>query len=928
MKKILFILAFFVSVGLFASNKAEISVKGVCCENLINPVGVDKNQPRFSWVLESQERNQIQTAYQIIVSSSRNNLRNNKGDSWDSKKVESDCSIFVPYSGSELMPATRYYWKVRVWGKNGMVSDWSEPGTWQMGLFNKENWQGAKWIGYRELPDSMRLVPGFKNADDVRVGNRAKERAVVPCFRKEFEVKNEVSEATLFISGLGQYKCFINRQKVGTDFLTPGWTNYDKTVFYNSFDVTKLLQKGANAVGVIVGNGFYYINKERYVKFVTAFGEPSLISLIKLKYADGSVEHIVTDQSWKCAPSAITYSSIYGGEDYDASLEPKGWIEPEFDDSTWDNALKIKGPSGILTAEKGYPVKVMEEIAVKEVKLLSDGSYLYDFGQNASGIVELKVKGKKGARVTLIPAELITDENFPDQSASGDPFCFTYTLQGKGVETWRPKFTYYGFRYVQVKGAVPDSCSRDEASSGIVALKMLHTRNSSPLAGSFECSNELFNKTNNLIRWAINSNMQSVLTDCPHREKHGWLEQTYLMGNSLAFNFDIYHLLKKIIQDMEDAQTNEGLIPDFVPEYRQSTGGFRDSPEWGSASIILPWLIYELYGDKQIIEDAWTTMTQYADYLKSKSQNYILSHGLGDWFDLGPAEPGVSQLTPIPLTATAIYYYDLVLLSKMAGIVNREKEAMYYASWAEDVKNSFNDKFFDRENFIYSTGSQTAMSMPYAVGLVDDEYKQKVLDVLEDSIRHNGKRLTAGDIGFHFLVNALTEGGKSQLLYDMNARDDVPGYGYQLKKGATALTESWQALESVSNNHFMLGHIMEWFYAGLGGIGQNENSSGYKEIEIKPKIVGDIIYAKAEHLSPYGSIVSEWYKSNEKLRMVVNIPVNTTAKVFIPSSPGQIVTESGKNIEKLKDIKYIGTYENGMIFHLGSGDYVFEVVNK
>jgi alpha-L-rhamnosidase len=918
------LVALFSLITLSGCQQGIIRIKDLYCENYTDPVGIERSHPRLSWILESKERNQLQAGYRIIVSSSIENLNNNRGDIWDSEKVESDQSILIAFKGGELKPATKCFWKVKVWNQDGAESEWSKPGTWQMGLLHRDDWQGAKWIGYRELPDSMRLVPGAVN-NDARIGNRVKERTVVPYFRKEFSISKEISEAVLFISGLGHYEAFINGEKTGTGFLTPGWTNYDKSILYNCYDVKELLHQGINALGVIAGNGFYYINQERYFKLLTAFGEPSLISLLRLKYSDGSTENIVTDLSWKCTPSPITYSSIYGGEDYDACLEQDRWNKPDFNDTAWQSPVLIHPPAGDLLSEKDYPVSVMEVIDVKEIRTLTSGGFLYDFGQNASGIPELKVKGRRGQQIRLIPAELITEDNMANQKASGEPFYFTYTLKGDGIETWRPSFTYYGFRYVQVEGAVPDSFKQSVELPRIIELKMLHTRNSSPSAGSFECSGELFNKTNELIMWAIRSNLQSVVTDCPHREKLGWLEQTHLMGGSIHYNYDICHLYSKIVRDMREAQIPDGFVPNFVPEYKQSTGGFRDSPEWGSASVILPWLIYKWYGDTSIINEAWPMMCGYVDFLKSKADHHILSHGLGDWFDLGPKNPGPSQLTPLPLTATAIYYYDLVLLSKMAGVLKKQNEMDYYASWAADVKTAFNNRFYDPVSGVYSTGSQTAMSMPWCAGLVDDENKDKVMDILADSILANGKALTAGDVGFHYLVSALTQGGKSQLLYEMNARDDIPGYGYQLKKGATALTESWAALESVSNNHLMLGHLMEWFYEGLGGIGQGESSSAYREIVIKPEIVGDITFTRASYNSPYGKIICEWRKSDEKLFFNVTIPVNTTARVFIPTDSDSVIKENGKHIDLNDDIKFLGEDKDRKIYQLGSGNYSFKI---
>ena len=369
----------------------------------------------------------------------------------------------------------------------------------------------------------------------------------------------------------------------------------------------------------------------------------------------------------------------------------------------------------------------------------------------------------------------------------------------------------------------------------------------------------MLNRIHRLIDYAIKSNMQSVLTDCPHREKLGWLEQTYLMGNGVHFRFDIAQLYRKQVSDMIDAQTAEGLVPDIAPEYVEFLGGFRDSPEWGSAAVILPYLLWKWTGDTRIIETAWPMMFDYARYLEKKSSGHILNYGLGDWFDLGPKSPGVSQLTPVALTATAIYYHDVNLLAEMAAVTGKPEKEML-EKWAENIRTAFNSRFFDRERRVYSTGSQTAMSMPLCVGIVDPPSREKVFTNLVDSIVAGNKALTAGDVGFHFLIEALTRGGASDLIFDMINRDDVPGYGYQLKKGATALTESWPALENVSNNHLMLGHVMEWFYAGLGGIGQAPASSGYREIEIRPEIPGDLTFVNTSFHSLPGWIRSNWKK--------------------------------------------------------------------
>lgn len=900
-----------------------IEITDLKCNFKNNPVGIDRS-PQFSWILNSDTRNQFQSAYYILLSDDSLLLNENTGNMWDTKKVISEQSINILYDGKALDPGKEYFWKVKVWDKDGKESEWSSPSQFTTGLFERKDWSGAQWIGYEEIPDSLILVPGVHPwGNDVK--NLALRRAIVPLFRKEFNTKSEIESAYLFISGLGHYKAFINGQQISDDFLSPGWTDYQKTCLYNTYDISGHLLEGENAIGVIVGNGFHNNNNERYRKLLITYGMPKMIALINITYKDGTSENIVSGTGWKTTPSPVTYSSIYGGEDYDARLEQPDWDMAGFNDRSWQNALSVKDPGGILVPEITSPVRIMESFIPEKICKSGEDTFLYDFGQNASGIIQVKVKGREGQKIRLVPGELINNDRSINQRATGEPFYFEYTLKGDSTEIWQPLFTYYGFRYVQVEGAGTASDSITGNRPEILELKLLHTFNSASRVGKFSCSSELFNSINKLILYAIQSNLQSVVTDCPHREKLGWLEQTYLMGGSVHYNFDIYNLYLKQVNDMMDSQTDEGLIPSIAPEFVHFENGFLDSPEWGSAGIILPWLIYNWYGDKSVMARAWPMMLKYIEYLDNKADDHILSHGLGDWYDLGPERPGYAQLTPKELTATAIYYYDVNLMVSMAAILNHAEEEQRLAKLADEIKNAFNKKFFNNDTKIYSTGSQTAMAMPLCVGLVNEDDRDEVFKNLIDIINKNGKALTAGDIGFHFLVEALTQGGASELVYEMNNRDDVPGYGCQLKKGATALTESWAALESVSNNHLMLGHIMEWFYKGLCGINQEENSVAYKRVVINPSIVGDFAEVTGKYYSPYGIIKSEWKRNARVLIMNITIPVNVTARICIPATDPDIVFEGRKPLKDVKDIKFEVVENDRLIIETGSGNYRFEV---
>jgi alpha-L-rhamnosidase len=906
--------------------KKNLKIDTTFCENKPEPLGVNTENIRFSWNMTSPERCIEQTAYQILFSEKIENLKKEKSILWNSGKINSNQSILVTYTGPKLASGTTYFWKVKVWDNKGNESEWSKPACLTTGLFSSGDWGEAQWIAYDKLDSVNRIVPGIHVPMFYpEWKNRVTGEHVLPILRKEFEAKKKLKEALVFVTGLGQYELRLNGTKVGNHFLSPGWTDYDDSNLYNIYNITSQVKSGKNAFGMMLGNGFYIIPNTRYRKLITAYGNPKMILKLQLKYEDGSSETIVSDKSWKVWQSPVTYSSIYAGETYNATMEQTEWDCTGFDDSGWKNSLVVNASNKKLLPEMDYPVAVCETIFVKTVKPIPTvkNSYLYDFGQNASGIVELEVLGKKGDTVKIYPAELIKESLEADQKATGSPYYYTYILKGNGVEKWAPRFSYYGFRYAQVIGAVPDTLKGNSGLPRIKSLKFLHTRNSSPETGSFATSFDLFDRVDQLIKWAIKSNLQSVMTDCPHREKLGWLEQTYLMGGSIHYNYDVYHLFNKLVDDMIEAQTPGGMVPAIVPEYCIMPGEFRDSPEWGSAAIFIPWMIYKYYGDIRPMEKAWQMMAGYMEHMKSRSDNHILSFGLGDWYDLGPKDPGFAQLTPVAATATAIYFYDALLMNRMASLIGKENEAKKYAAWAEEIRTAYNSKFLNPKTNIYSTGSQTAIAMPLVLGLVPENLKDKVFQTLIESINKSGKALTAGDVGFHFLVKALQDGGAGDLLFEMNARDDVPGYGYQLKKGATALTESWPALERVSNNHLMLGHLMEWFYNGLGGIDQTDESVAYKEVLIAPQIVKGIDSVSTDFKTPYGLIVSKWKKINGETMVEVEIPVNTKATLVLPVKGGSEILENGISVAKSSDLKLVSQTESKTILKFGSGSYNF-----
>jgi hypothetical protein len=922
--KIFFAVAVIFLLAVSSCRKAPATgliVSRIRCSGLENPIGTNK-VPDFSWMLNARHRGQYQTAYQIIVGTDSNLTNTNKDLVWNSGLTLSDKTAWIQYQGTQLESGKEYFWRIRAWDEEKNLSDWSKAGKFVTGLFTKDNWSDAKWIGYEEIPDSLLLVPGVHGNGD-NLGNIAKKRIVVPCFRKEFSIEKNISKAFVFVSGLGQYELYINGNKIGDRFLSPGWSDYGKTCFYNSFDVTDNLKQGINAIGAIAGNGFYNINRERYRKLVIAYGAPKIILKLEVHYTDGTSKIINSDESWKTAPSPITFTGIYGGEDYNAELEQEGWNSPGFKDDSWKNAMLVKEPSGVLRPETDWPVKISEVINYKKISPKKDNIFIYDFSQNASGIIKIKVIGNKGQEIRFTPGELLGNDSLITQQATGGPYYFSYILKGDKEEIWMPRFTYYGFRYIQVTGAVPDIYPNISRLPVIKNIQLLHTRNSSPESGSFKCSNELLDSIYTLIKWSIKSNLASVATDCPHREKLGWLEQTHLMGNSIKFIYDIHNLYDKVIDDMIEAQLKNGLVPDIAPEYVPFEGGFRDSPEWGSACIILPWNMYQWYGDKEVVRKAYPMMKSYLNYLNGMSVKYILSEGLGDWYDLGPKSPGEAQLTPKEITATSIFFYDAKLLGDMAELLEEKEDALSFRKMAKEIKNAFNSKFFNKAANVYSSGSQTAMAMPLFFGMVDENIKKDVLKNLIKSINENNKALTAGDIGYRYLLRTLEEAGQSQLIFEMNSKTDVPGYGYQLSKGATSLTESWAALKYVSNNHMMLGHLMEWFYSGVGGIRQAPGSSSYDKVIIYPELVGDITWAETTYKTIHGDITCNWKLEKNNLLMKVVVPVNCTAIVSIPQTNPQFIFENEVLINQSRQVKIREVSSVRTLCEISSGEYNF-----
>jgi alpha-L-rhamnosidase len=889
---------------------SRMTIKEATCEYQVNPLLVACEQPRFGWELASDLSGAKQSAYQVLVSSSRKNLQT--GDCWNSGKVLSDQSQLISYAGCALQPGQKYYWAVKVWDESGKPVQ-SVIRTFTMAPSIRQlceaSWIGAITIADSHLPQGRKdwHVPSFKNEKVRNAWNAIHPLALNSIqLRKACDIQKTLSKANLYISGLGHYELSINGNRIGKSEFDPLWSDYDKTVYYCAYDVKNNLLKGENVIGVLLGNGFYNaVGNRGYNKIWVSFGPPTLLLRLELTYSDGSKEAVLSDASWKYSLSPITYNNIYHGEFYDARLEQEGWNKPGFKEDAWRPVVVQEAPKGLLRPQTAPSVKVMKTYKVQSVKKLSSGSNVLNMGQNLSGYPLIKVQGPKGSVIRIIPGELIENDRV-SQKRSGGQYLFEYTLKGEGVETWSPKFSYYGFQYLQIDSA--DLYVHEAGSKRplVMEVQSQFVYNSTPETGTFTCSNDLYNRTHVLIQNAVKSNFQGVFTDCPHREKLGWIEEDYLNGPGLFYNYDLTTFMPKLVQDMLDGQFNNGLVPSIVPAYVDFGGDFIDSPEWGVACLVVPWMYYEYYGDASLIRNSYPMMKRYVDYLTTKADSGILNHGLGDWYDYGTHPAGYARNSPVNVSATAHYYYAIDYLLRSAKLLGNQNDAADYTVLLKKVKDSFNRKFFHAETNQYGSSSQFCNAVSLYMGLVDPSRKEEVLQNLLADISAHGNRLTTGDIGNRYLFQALAENDQNEVMYRMTNHYDAPGYGYQLQFGVTTLTEQWDPQRGSSWNHFMMGQIEEWFFKTLAGIQADPTRPGYKHFYISPVLVGDLKYVSASHKTLYGTIRVDWKITGDEFELRVDVPVNTTATIVLPK-------------DKSKALTGTRVLPNPQIFEVGSG---------
>ena len=876
----------FVFVFVFVVNSvhAHITITKTQC-NYQYGMALVTDDARVGWQMKSTRNDDRQTAYQLIITE-----RITHDTIYNSYKMltSQSQSISLP-----KLPFNNfgYSWKVRVWDKNDYVSFWSSPQDIRvMPAVIDAKWIGAISNKDANIPEGRFANTEFKkdyfkkawqNVDSLS------SRSII--LKRDFTARKNIVDAIVYVCGLGHYQLELNGMKVGDSEFAPLWSEYSKTVYYNVFDVTSLIRGASkNDISVLLGNGFYNVQRgNRYAKLQMSFGAPKLLLRLEIRYKDGSTQIIKSAEGWKYCLSPITFNSIYGGESYDATLENNMPLHP---------AKIVEAPEGEMIPQTAPPVKVMERYnifnwsripsdslaaAAKAMKRdsVSPTAIVADMGQNLSGFPEISVYGRRGQKIIIYVGEKLTPQGAVNQRETGRQHYYEYTLKGQGLDYWHPHFSYYGYRYIQVEGAVMQGQPNPDNLPVIYALNSCFVYNSAKEVSTFKCSNDLFNKAHLLIERAERSNMQAVLSDCPHREKLGWLEQDHLNGRSLLYNYDMTSYIPKIIRDITDTQRPNGMVPTTAPQYVSFGNLFDDSPEWGSALIILPFMYYEQYGDSTLITRNYPSMKQYLAYLTSRAENNILDFGLGDWYDYGPWTAGFSRNTPVALVATAHYIYDLQLMQQAAKMVGNEEDGLYFSVLYDKVVKSFNEQLYHPDSCSYATGSQCANALPLFLGICG-ENSEGVLQSLIKDIEKHGYRLTTGDVGNRYLIQSLARHGKDELVYKMFNHYDAPGYGFQLKFGATTLTEQWDPRHGSSWNHFMMGQLDEWLFMSLAGIRQQEGTYGMKHLIIEPKLIDGLTSISASTETLYGKVAID-IESNSSA--TVTIPVGCDAEVILPN---------------------------------------------
>jgi alpha-L-rhamnosidase len=828
-------------------------------ENLINPLGIDSNQPRFKWKMSDDRNGAFQTAFRLRIGTDSSRVAKGKGDFWDTGIV-SGSQIIATYEGSlPLKPFTRYFWTVQLWDHAGKKGNISEVASFETGMMGMQNWQG-EWIS---------------DAKDI-------DWKPAPYFRDEFNPSGKVKSARAYITAAGLFELSLNGKRVGDHQLDPLFTRFDKRNLYVTFDVTSFLQPGDNAIGVVLGNGWYNHQSTAVWDFHKAHwrNRPRFLMNLRLTYEDGRVETISTGSGWKTSSGPLIFNSIYTAEHYDARLEQPGWDLPSFNDQSWEPAQTVPSPSGNIFAQAVQPIRQVVEIPAKSVKKFDDKTYVFDLGRNIAGVSRITVTGAPGTIIRMKHSEQITPEGKADQSnidvhyrpvGDSDPFqTDIFILSGKGMETFMPRFNYKGFQYVEVTSSNPVVLTRESLTGFFMYSDV-------PPVGAIASSSPVLDKIWAATNASYLSNLYGYPTDCPQREKNGWTGDAQIAVETGLYNFDAITVYEKWLADHRDEQQPNGVLPAIVP-----TAGWgytwANGPDWTSTIAIIPWNVYLFYGDSRLLEECYESIKLYVDYITSISKEGLTDWGLGDWIP-------VKSVTPKEFTSSIYYYTDALILSKAANLLGRTDDHQKYLDLSKKVSAAINAKYLNRETGIYGSGFQTELSTALFWGIVPEDMKARVAENLKNRVNGDNNHLDVGLLGTKAILNALSENGYSDLAYTVAAQEDFPSWGYWIVNGATTLQENWplQTNTDISRNHIMFGEIGAWYFKALGGIKPDPDQPGFKNVLLEPHFVSGLNHFHATHTGPYGEIVSSWRRVNGKVVYQAVIPANSTATLRLPN---------------------------------------------
>jgi len=874
-----------------------------------NPIGIDTRKPRLSWRITSEARGVVQSAYQVRVARTQPELLSGRGLVWDSGRIASDQSIHRPYDGPALESGARYYWQVRIWDASGNATDWSEPAYWEMGLLNQADWR-ASWI-----------EPDFQ--DDIN------KPGPVPMLRRVFKLTGAIREARAYVTSHGLYEIQINGKRIGDQLFTPGWTSYNKRLQYQTYDVTSLLQKGDNAVGALLGNGWYR-GEIGFRGQRNQYGERlGLLLQINVTYADGRQDYVTTDQSWKAATGPILMSEVYHGETYDARLEKAGWASTAYDDHDWTGVKLATYQKDTLIAPAGPPVRRIQEIKAARILKTPAGDTVVDMGQNMVGWVKLKVNGPAGTTVTLRHAEVLDRQgNFYTENLRKAKATVRYTLKGSGIETFEPHFTFQGFRFVAVEG-YPGELTPESLTGVVIHSDMTPT-------SEFETSSPLINQLQSNILWGQKGNFLDVPTDCPQRdERLGWTGDAQVFARTAAFNMDVAGFFSKWLRDVAADQYPSGSVPFVIPDVigapNRPAGG---SAAWADAAVIIPWTMYLTYGDIRILEQQYPSMRQWVEYeSKRAGDDYIWAGDphFGDWLAFATTRPDYpGATTSKDFIATAFFAHSTDLLCRIARILGKDDDAARYADLFARIKKAFNREYVTASGRV-GESTQTSYAVALQFDLLPDDVRESAARKLAQDVRDR-KHLTTGFVGTPYLCHVLSRFGYLDEAYLLLNRTEYPSWLYPVKQGATTIWERWDGQKPDgtfqdkgmnSFNHYAYGAIGEWMYRVMAGIEIDEAAPGYRHILIQPKPGGGFTSVKASHDSMYGRVGSAWQLKDGRFDLAIEIPANTRATVRLPGARLAEVTESSHPLSSTQGIISASQAESYVVIETGSGRFQF-----